>query len=374
MFDFLIVGGGIVGTFIARELSQYDVSTLLLEKEADLAQVQTTHNSALVHSPVSIPREKGTLKSRFALEGNRMHREIAVKFGVPVLQNGAYMLAFDEAEMDTLKELQAEANDRGLNPEILDSKTVLKEEPSLNPNVLGALEMADAMTADTYDYTSKLARNARLNGVRIELNAAVEAIDAKADHFVVTSSKGTFKSRHIINAAGVKNAHIAAMVEDKVPYKMEPHRGEYYVLGPAYKALVGHTLFPVPKKETKGILVIPQPDGTIRLGPTSTYQSDVDNASTTDEGLKEVKDGVNLLVKNVPFDKSERTYAGLRSTIDREDFYIQRSLENPRFIHVAGIDSPGVTAAPAIARYLVEEIIKPDTDLKANETFDPYRL
>lgn len=374
MVDFLIVGGGIVGTFIARELSKYDVSTILLEKEEDVAQVQTTHNSALVHSPVAIPPEKGILKARFAQEGNRMHRELAVKFGVPVLQNGAYMLAFNEAEKAALKELQQEAFKRGLNPRLLDASTVLKEEPFLNPSLLAALEMKEAMTADTYDYTKKIARNAILNGVRFELGSEVESMEPKENYFIVRSSKGSYKARHVINAAGVKNAVIASMVETDVPYRVKPHRGEYYVLGTALKGHVRHTLLPVPKVDTKGILVIPQPDGSIRLGPTHTYQKDLDSVDTTEAGLKEVREGVSQMLESVPEEKPERTYAGLRSTIDQDDFFIRRSLEHPGFIHVAGIDSPGVTAAPAIARYVVDEIIKPGTMLKPNKTFDPYRL
>ncbi|MFW5892878.1 MAG: NAD(P)/FAD-dependent oxidoreductase [Bacillota bacterium] len=374
MVDFLIVGGGIVGAFIARELAKYDVSTLLLEKEADVAQVQSTHNSALVHSPIAIPPEKGTLKARLAKEGNRMHRTLAVKFGVPVLQNGAYMLAFDEAEMATLKRLHDEALKRGLMPRLISASAALEEEPSLNPSLLAALAMDDAMTADTYDYAKKIARNATLNGVQFIFGSEVGSIESKKDHFLVKSTTGMYKARHVINAAGIKNAFIAAMVETDVPYRMRPHRGEYYVLGPAYRDLVRHTLFPVPKDDTKGILVIPQPDGSIRLGPTNTFQEALDQAATTDEGLRAIREGVRRMLQNVPVEKAERTYAGLRSTIDQDDFFIRRSLEHPGFIHVAGIDSPGVTAAPAIARYVVDEIVKPGTTLKPNKTFDPYRL
>lgn len=375
MKDFIIIGGGIVGCFIARELTKYDVSVMLLEKEGDLAQVQTTHNSALVHSPVSVPPEKGTLKARLAKEGNAMHREIAPMMDVPVLMNGAYMLAFDKEEMATLIAIEKEAKSRGVEAvRILDRDTVLANEPHLNPDLVGALEMPTAMTADTYILTTRIAMNAEKNGASIHTDTEVLSIDPRNDHFSVHTSKGDFTARHVINAAGVKNAYIAAMVETHVPYSMRPHRGEYYVLAEPWNDLTNHTLFPVPKDHTKGVLVIPQPDGSIRLGPTSTKQDDPDRSVVSSEGLKTVREGVSRLLPEVPFDKTKRTYAGLRSTIDRDDFYIARSLEHENFIHVAGIDSPGVTAAPAIAKHVVEGILDGKHAFRANPDFDPFLI
>ena len=374
MDDFLIIGGGITGTFIARELTKYDVSVRLLEKEADLAQIQTTHNSALIHSPVAIPPSKGPLKSRLALKGNRIHQTLAPAFKVPTLQNGAYMCAFDKEQAETLKALKKEADDRGLDASFLSPKEAIAQEPSLDPDVCAVLLLPDAMTADTYDLVRKLARNAQNNGAVIQTGMRVDAVDCFEDHFVVHTAKKTFKARHLINAAGIMNARVAGMVEKEVPYVMRPHRGEYYVLEGEHRKLVHHTLFPVPGEETKGILVIPQPDGSIRLGPTSEYQTELESAEVTHRGLEKVRRGVNRLLKNVPFEDAKRTYAGLRSTIDKNDFYIARSKEHERFIHVAGIDSPGVTAAPAIAQYVVDELIRPHTLLSKKKAFDPFRI
>lgn len=375
MKDFLIIGGGVVGSFIARELTKYDVSVILVEKEGDLAQVQTTHNSALIHSPVAIPPEKGALKARLAKEGNAMHREIAPALGVPILMNGAYMIAFDEKEMATLIDIEKASESRGVEAvRILDRDTALANEPNLNPDLFGVLEMPTAMTADTYILTTRIAMNAEKNGASIHTDTEVLSIATEDGHFMVHTTNGDFTARHVINAAGVKNADIAAMVESDVPYAMRPHRGEYYVLGSKASAMTHHTLFPVPKDHTKGILAIPQPDGSLRLGPTSTPQDDPDRSVVSSEGLTSVRAGVDKLIPGVPFDKAKRTYAGLRSTIDREDFYIARSHEHETFIHVAGIDSPGITAAPAIARYVAEEILDAKHAFKVNPDFDPFLI
>ena len=358
MQEYIIIGGGVIGTFIAHELSQTTSSITLIEKEEDLALVQTKNNSALIHSPVMVPPHKGELKAKLALEGNQIYQSLVDEFKVPHLKNGAYVLALNEEEMRDVKALYEDAKARNLDASIVSVNTLRRNEKNVSKKVVGGLELKDAMTADTFALCQILEKSAKSTGVRFEKSTTVTDITVLDDGFLVTTNHNkSYKTKHVINAAGVKAEHIAKMVEAQPPYKMMPHRGEYMVLPSTYRNFVNHTFFPVPKKDTKGILAIPQPNGTIRLGPTSTFQEALDEAKVTQEGLTAIKTTMNQLLNYVPYSQVEKTYAGIRSTINQDDFYIKRSFEHPNFIHVAGIDSPGVTAAPAIAKYLKKEIL-----------------
>lgn len=357
MYDYTIIGGGIVGTFIAHALSQKG-TVLLIEKEEDLSQIQTTHNSALVHSPVLITPDKGVLKAKFAIEGNRFYQENAEKMGIPVLKNGAYLIAKNAEEMAHAKTYYEDAIKRGIKEvSILSAAAMMIREPNLKDDIVGGLDLPTAMTADTYALSKTLEQQAKEAGATFKFSEEVTAIKAIESSFEVTTNQTRYATTHVINAAGIHAETVAAMVEDNVPYQTKPHRGEYYVLSQAAEGWIEKTLFPMPNKVTKGILVIPQPNGTIRLGPTSTYQPSLSDDTPTEDGLKAVHSGVEDLVKNIPMQHVSHSYVGIRATIDQDDFYIKRSFEFPNFIHVAGIDSPGVTAAPAIARYVVEDVL-----------------
>lgn len=377
MIDYLIIGGGIIGTFIARELAQYDTSVTLLEKEEHLAQLQTTHNSALVHSPVVITPPKGYLKSKFALEGNRMFPNLIKKFDIPALTSGAFLLAMDDKQFMKAKKLAEGAKARGIHEvRVMTGDEMREEEPNLTDHVYGGLDMPTAMIVDTYKLVTRVASNAKLNGAKILTGQGVSKIESHDDKtFTVHTEAGhTFKTRYIINAAGVKNAHIASMVEKQVPYSMKPRKGEYYVVRPdAGEVLTEKTLFPLPGKVTKGVLITPQPDGTVLIGPSAKDQDSIDDDTVTEEGLESVKKDAAKRVNNVPYHNTLYTYAGVRSTIDKKDFYIHPSLEHEQFIHVAGTDSPGVPSAPAIAKYVVETIISNNEKLRKKADVDRYK-
>ncbi|MFW5864564.1 MAG: NAD(P)/FAD-dependent oxidoreductase [Candidatus Izemoplasmataceae bacterium] len=366
MVDFIIIGGGIIGNFIASKLSLYQAKTILVEKEHDVSLVQTTHNSALVHSPLLILEEKGPLKSRLAKEGNQIYHELVKKIKIAHFENGALVLAFDENEHKALIRYHQKASDLGFEAtKIFDKEALRTLEPSISKKVYSALRLPSAMTADTYQISRLLMNHAQANGVNYHFNQTVDTIEETENGFEVTTKEGaTYESKVIINAAGIYAEKIAALYEENVPYKTLPHRGDYYVIKPK-KPLVKHTLFPLPNEETKGILVIPQPDGSIRLGPTSELQSSFESDQVDLNAIDLIKEEVSRYLENIPFEDYEKMYVGVRSTIDYGDFYIKPSLKNPHFIHVAGIDSPGVTAAPAIANYLVD-ILLSELDLVLN--------
>ncbi len=358
MVDYVVIGGGVIGSFMAYELTQFTSKIIVIEKEEELGQVQTKHNSALIHSPLLVPPNKGKLKSKLAQKGNTMYQTLVDEFNVPHLKNGALILASNDKEMAILEGLYAEGKQRGIDSKLLTPTALQTKEQHLSKSLKGALSLPSAMTADTFALCKTLEKASLERGVKFHKNTEVIEITYENNMFVVkTNHQENYKTTHIINAAGVHAETIANMLESHVPYKTHPHKGEYLVLPKTYKDFVKHTLFPVPQKTTKGVLVIPQPDGTIRLGPTSNSQKDLDQANVTQEGIEEIKKTVNMMLESVPYHTVERTYAGIRSTINTDDFYIHRSKEYPNFIHVAGIDSPGVTAAPAIAKYVTEDIL-----------------
>jgi glycerol-3-phosphate dehydrogenase len=357
MIDYLIIGSGVVGSFLAQTLASKG-SVAVIEKEKDVALIQTTHNSALVHSPVLITPKKGILKAQLALEGNAFYQAHAESLGIPVNKNGALLVAKTQAEMDEAIAIAEAAKARGIHDvEILSGPAMMMLEPHLNEDVVGGLSLPTAMTADTYQLCQKLKSMAESDGAEFYFNETVKEIKYVDNHFEVITDHDIYHAVHVLNAAGVYAEKVAAMIEKEVPYQMRPQRGEYLVLGPEANAFVTRTLFPMPSKVSKGILVIPQPDGTIRLGPTSAYQDSLDDDTLSEKGLQEVKDGVDGLLTNIPYQHVIKKYVGIRSSTTHKDFYIQRSKEYENFIHVAGIDSPGVTAAPAIARYVAREIL-----------------
>ncbi|QKS69787.1 NAD(P)/FAD-dependent oxidoreductase [Paenalkalicoccus suaedae] len=378
MYTYLVIGGGVIGTFIARELSHHEGEVLLVEKEDALAQVQTKHNSALVHPALMAPPDKGELKSSLAREGNELYHELLKHWDIPVVRHGALLLARSEDEVESLREHLKAGENRGITDTLFLSKEeVKKREPKLCDSVAAGLLMPSAMSANTKALTDMLAQNARLNGADIRKGVEVAAIESLGEGagFRVKSTEGEeFETKYIINAAGIACEKIAGLVESEVPYKTEPNRGEYVVLGPEAKDFVHHIIYPLPTKKSKGVLLIPQPDGTLRLGPTSTDQRSTTDAPVTEEGKASIKNDIDRLVKGVPLQYISHTYAGIRSTIDYGDFYIKPSNEVDGFIHVAGIESPGVTSAPAIARYVVHEVLGKLTKVERKAQVKEFEL
>jgi glycerol-3-phosphate dehydrogenase len=375
-FDCIIIGGGVIGAFLLRELSRYNIRPLLLEKEAGLAQHATTHNSALVHPAIMVDAGKVPLKARLAEKGNRMYEQVKEELHIPMRYTGALLLAKNEQEKAYLMQKLDDARQRGISDEValLDRSEVERREANISDSVIAALDMPTTKTSTTMVVAAKITGNAMAHGAEIHKGKEVTSIDEEdgGAAFSLHCSDGSrYSTPMIINAAGAFADKVAAMLEEKPPYTITPRRGEYMVLGKEAGDFMQHTLFSLPTSKGKGVLVIPQPDGTIRLGPTSTPQHSPDDIPVTDDGLSQIKSDLAEMAKNIPYDKVISTYAGVRASSDYNDFYLHNSSVNPRFIHVAGIDSPGVTSAPAIAEYVVENLIQPVVSLSPRTEFDP---
>lgn len=370
MFDVTIVGAGVIGCSIARELSRYDIKVCVIEKNSDVASETTKANSAIIHA--GYDAKPGTLKARLNALGNPMYDELSRELDFPFKRIGSMVIGFNEEELTELKKLLDQGIKNGIpGLEIIYKDEILKLEPNLSEEVYAALYAKTAGIVCPYEMTVALAENAAQNGVEFRLNTSVMDIEKDWDIFSLKTNSGDITSRLVINAAGVYADDINNMVsEDRIT--ILPRKGEYCVFDKSVGDMVSMTIFQVPTSLGKGVLVTPTVDGNLLMGPTATDGVEKWDTSTTREGLSEVLRAAKKSVKEIPMDKIISSFAGLRARCTREDFIIEEARDVKGFINVAGIESPGLSSAPAIGK-MVEEmvfgILKPDR----KKDFNPVR-
>lgn len=372
MYDFIIIGAGIIGSSIARELSKYDVKVLCLEKENDVANVQTLANSAIIHAGHN--PEPGSLKALLSVKGNSMYDDWEKELNIPLIRNGAFVVAHNEEEE---KQLEKYAEISRLNHvpgyRIISGVEARKREPNLAKSITKVLDLPSTKVTYPWEVAFACMENAIVNGVEFLKNKTVTNINKVDDVFhVEVNQVEIFDALYIINAAGVAADDIGNMIEES-PFKTKGRKGEYFVLDKRIKGFVERVLYPLPSLKGKGVLITPQCHGEILVGPSSEFVDDKHHASTTKEGLAYVKANAGLLAENIPFNQIIRSFAGIRSTSDYPDFYIKESSNYQGFYYLGGIESPGLTAAPAIAEYVVETLIKVGEKYPKNNDFNPYR-
>ena len=368
MEDIIIIGAGAVGAFIARNLSKYELNVLVLEKENDVGDATSMANSAIVHSGYDpVP---GTKKARFNVEGNRMFPKICEQLDVEFEQVGSMTIALEEKQLDLLKDLAARGEANGVPTKLLSSEETKALGPNISPEVKGSLLCPTAGIVNPFTLVSHAFENALDNGVKLSLGEEVLSIKKVGDHFEVKTNKGVHEAKLVINAAGVKSEEIAAMVED-IDWKVNPRKGEYYVLDHYAKGLVNHVLFPLPSEKGKGILVTMTTAGNYLVGPSSEFVDDKDDHSTDMDTLSSVRAQATMMVPNIPFREQIRVFAGLRATPSTHDFIIEPAKSEPNFLNVAGIESPGLVSSPAIGRYVVEELVAKRLTLKPKASYNP---
>lgn len=373
MYDYVVIGAGIVGSFVARELSKYNLKALVLEKENDVANVQTLANSAILHSGHN--PEPNTLKSKLCLWGNKLYEEIEDELCLQILETGAYVVAHNKNEEQKLLDLVETTKANNVTEyEILDYKEAVKSEPNLAKSITKVLSLPTTKVTYPWDVAFACMENSIINGVEFKKNSEVtNIIKTKNGYMVTINNDEVFETKYVINATGVDTDDIAAMIEEKVSFKIKPRRGEYYVLDKRVKGFVNHVLYPLPTDLGKGVLLTPQIHGNILVGPNSKYVDDKHRTNNTPAGLAFVKNNAKSLADNVPFHQIIRSFAGIRASSDRDDFVIEESKEAKGFYHLAGIDSPGLTAAPAIAKYLVDDVMKVKEQYTVYKDFNPIR-
>lgn len=365
--DVTIIGAGIIGSFIAHGLSKKECKVLVLEKNADVAEGATMANSAIVHS--GHDPKPGTLKAKLNVRGNRMYKEICEKLGVSYQPVSSYVVATDEEEQRTLDVLYAQAVEREIPVMRISGEEARRAEPNLADRIVEALELPTTAIIYPWEVAIALMEEAVLNGVELHLEEPVMGITrTEMDRFVIQTDKGEYESRYVVNAAGVYADVVYQMaltgcgLKQTPEFTIHPRRGEYYVLDKQKKPLVSRVIYPVPGPSGKGVLVVPTTHGNVLLGPNAENIEDRDDVSTTAEALAYVKKNVCKTVKNIPFDKVIRTFAGLRPGSDVNDFVIEQSDVLSGFVNVACIESPGLASAPAIAEYVCDTVMKKEFD------------
>ena len=376
MYDVIIIGAGITGTLIARELSKYKLSVGVLEKCNDVGNGTTNANSAIIHSGYDpVP---GTLKAKFNALGNPMYDQLTKDLDVPFYRLGSLTVAIYDEQVPVLKELAERSKINGVEVKLLSAEETLKLEPNINPAVKGSLYAPTCGIIDPFNLTVKAMENAIDNGVKLHLSEQVTGIKKVGDHYEIKTKRNTFEAKIVINAAGNFADDIAAMVEP-IDWKITPRKGEYFVLDHYKAGLVNRTIFPLPSEKGKGILVSVTTSGNYIVGPSSELVEDKDDVSTDAETLRNVRVQATDLVPSIPFNQVIRTFSGNRPSCSRHDFIIEYAKSDNHFINVAGIESPGIASSPAIADYVVHELVKPLIKLEENKSFNPcvrkaYRL
>ena len=350
MYDAVIIGCGITGAAAAFELSKYQLKVAVLEAENDVAQGATKANSAILHA--GYDPKPGTLMAKLNVRGVELARELCAKLDVPYRQNGAMVLGFSEEDKDTLQELYEQGQINGVKElKILTGDEARAMEPNLAPEVVAALHVPTSAVCLPWEYCLALAETAVINGVELYLEHRVTGLTKTGDGWKVSTNQGEFDTRYVINAAGIFACDVQKMAAP-ADWEMKTARGEYFLMDKGEGARVDHTIFQCPSKVGKGVLVSPTVHGNLIVGPDSCPVTGND-VSNTASGMAFVRATATRSVPSVDFRQSIRNFAGVRAHGSTGDFIIGPVEGAPGFFNAAGICSPGLSAAPAIAEYLV---------------------
>lgn len=369
-YDVAVVGAGVVGGMIARTLSAYKLSLCILEKKHDVAMGASCANSAIVHA--GFDAKEGSLKAKLNVKGSEMMAEVCRELGVKYQNNGSLVIGFNEEDHATVEALYKRGVENGVKGlKVVESEELHKLEPNVSKNATCALWAPTGSIVCPYELTVASIGNAMDNGADLKLDFEVAEIkDADGVYEIVAANGETIHAKYIINAAGIYSDAIARMIGDD-SFTVHPRRGEYVLLDKECGNLVRHTIFRTPSKMGKGILVSPTVDGNLLTGPTSIDMEDKDDKSTTPEGLGRVMKESIENVDGVMFNKTITSFCGLRAVGSTGDFII--NMPNDRFVNVAGIESPGLSSAPAIAEYVTDLLKDAGMKLEKNPAFNPIR-
>lgn len=368
MHDVIVIGGGIVGSAVARELTRYKGSVLLLEREDDICEGATKANSGIVHS--GLDTRPGTLKSKYNVLGNKLYDTVQKELGIKLIRNGSLNLLFDD-DLESLEKLKEQGENNGVpGLEIVDQEWLRIHEPNLEPSIKWALFAPTAGIIDSFEVNIAYAENAAVNGVEFQFNTEVLNIEKTDFGYRLKTNKGDYETKAVVNCAGIYSDKFNNMVSD---HKLTIHarRGEYYLLDKDQKDLVKHTIFQQPSKLGKGVLVAPTVSDNIIVGPNAHIVEKGDTTTTID-GMKEVADKARLSVDKLPLYATITTFSGLRASGESGDFEIGEVEDAPGFFNCAAIESPGLTSAPAIAIDIADDVAK-YLKLDNNPDYNPIR-
>lgn len=366
MYDVIIVGGGVSGAASARELSRYKIKACVLEKEEDICCGTSKANSAIVHAGYdAVP---GSLMAKLNVKGNEMMEQLSKDLDFPFRRIGSLVICLNEADVSKLKELYEKGKKNGVRDlRIISGEEAKTMEPNLNDQVCAALYAPTAGIVCPFELNIALAENACENGVEFRFGTEVEDVINIDGGYELHTNQGTFRTRYVVNAAGVYADRFHNMVSKKKIH-ITPRKGEYCLLDKTAGRHVSRTIFSLPTKYGKGVLVTPTVHGNLLLGPTANDIENREGTNTTREGLDEVLTKAGKSVKDLPMRQVITSFAGLRAHEDGGEFIIGEVEDAKGFIDCAGIESPGLTSCPAIGE-MVADILKEKMGLEKKEHF-----
>ena len=366
MKDVIIIGAGVSGCAIARELSRYQLDICVLERESDICEGTSKANSGIVHG--GFDAKPGTLKAKLNVLGNSMMDEMSKKLDFEFKRNGSMVVCQNEMGIPALEKLLEQGKENGVKGmKILKREQALELEPNLADGVYAVLHIPSGGIVCPFGMNIAYAENAAQNGVEFKLETEVQLIERVGQDYRIQTNQGVFDTKYVINAAGVYADVFHNMVSELKIHIM-PRRGDYCLLDKTAGDLVRHTIFQLPTEKGKGVLVTPTIHGNLLLGPTAIDIEDKEATATTAKGLQEVLEKCTKSVKNIPFKQVITSFAGLRAHEEHGEFIIGEVEDAKGFIDVAGIESPGLTSAPAIGIY-VRDILAEKMELKEKEIF-----
>lgn len=369
MYDVAIIGAGVVGGLVARTLSKYKLKICILESQNDVAMGATKANSAIVHG--GFDAKEGSLKALLNVRGCKMMESVCKELGVSYKKNGSLVVGFDDDDRATINDLLKRGITNGVeNLQILEKEELKELEPNLSDNVICALYAPTAGIVCPYNLAIAAVGNAMDNGAELKCNFEVTGIEEADGGYKLSSADDSINARYVINCAGIYSDKVAGMIGDN-SFDVHPRRGEYILLDKECGETVSCTIFRTPSKMGKGILVTPTVHGNLLLGPTSFDISDKSDKDTTKEGFAEILKNTHETVSGVQLQKTITSFCGLRSVGNTGDFIINSPKKG--FINVAGIESPGLTASPAIAEYVADMLKENGLELDVNPEFNPIR-
>ncbi|UCE36551.1 MAG: NAD(P)/FAD-dependent oxidoreductase [Thermoplasmata archaeon] len=375
-YDALVIGAGVIGCAVARELSRYELKVALLEKESDVCGGASKANSGVLHSGIySAPKSQ---KARLCVQGNDLFSKFTQEIGVELQRIGKLVVARSDKEIEELEKLKKVGKENGvLGLKLIDVEEVRRLEPNIRAQC--ALLVPSAGIVSPYKLTIALAENAWENGVKVFLNSKVTDVSKKENYFDVKNDNLTFRTRWLINSAGLYCDTIANMLGIE-RHKVYPCRGEYLVLDKSYDHLINHLIYPPPENGSGGLGVhlTPTMEGNILIGPSAEYIDEKDDIRTTKEAMDKLNVQAANFLKQLPKDAYIQSYAGVRCKLIPKgceasgDFVIEEDEKVEGFINLMGIESPGLSASPAIAQMVVD-IIKSRETLKPKDEFKTRR-
>lgn len=356
MYDVIIIGAGVSGCAVARELSRYEMDVAVLERASDVCEGTSKANSGIVHA--GYDAEPGTRKAFLNIRGSKKMEELSRELDFPYKRNGSLVLCFSESDRGKLLELLEKGRKNGVeNLRILEKDELAKLEPNISEQAVAALYAPTGGIVCPFGITIALAENACVNGVEFRLNTEVRKVEKTEGGYRLETSQGVFESRTVVNAAGVYADVFHNMVSGR-KIAITPRKGEYCLLDKTVGDYVNSTVFQLPTEYGKGVLVTPTVHGNLLLGPTAEDITDKEGVNTTGKGIGDLLERAGLSVKKVPAGKVITSFAGLRAHEAGDDFVIGEAEDAEGFFDVAGIESPGLTCAPAVGEYVAEMVRK----------------